>query len=72
VLTLGVFNKRNQADPDLFKSSFTKGGILLKCCVKYVWSGFLKTFEKEFTFNPYALCNLFCINSHTQLTLLLI
>ena len=66
-VNFGFLNKRNQAVPDLFKNSLAKGGILLKYCVKYVWSGFLKTFEKEFIFNPYALNNRFYISSHIQL-----
>lgn len=64
VLIFIFLNRKNQADPNLFKNSLTKGDMLLKYCLKYIWSGFLKTFEKESIFNPYALNNPFYINSH--------
>lgn len=47
-----------------FLNSFTKGGLFLKYYVKCILSGFLKTFEKEFVFNPYALDDPSYINSY--------
>lgn len=47
-----------------FLNSFTKGDLFLKYCVKCIFSRFLKTFEKEFVFNPYALDDPSYINSY--------